>query len=76
MVIKRKKEKKGGYAVGISEEVYKMLEDVRNNMDQKMSLQALATELLKEAISNIEWSDDDPTEEKEVPIDVLMRERI
>ena len=75
MKLQKKKEKTAGYAVGVSPEIYKALENVRANMEGKMSLQALATELLREAIANIEWVDE-KEEEKDVPIDKLMRERI
>ena len=77
MKLQKKKEKKAGYAVGVTPEVYKALEDVRSNMESKMSLQALASELLKEAIANIEWFDEkDEPEDEDINIEKLMKERI
>ena len=75
MILQKKKDKLTGYAVGVTPEIYKALENVRANMESKMSLQALASELLKEAIANIEWVDG-KEEEKDEPIEKLMRERI
>ena len=76
MKLTRKKEKVGGYAVGVSAEVYKMLEEVKQNMDQKISLQSLASELLKEAIRNIEWVDDKEETDEDISLEKLMKERI
>ena len=75
MRLQRKKEKANGYAVGISAEVYKQLEEIKAKAENKLSLQTLATELLKEAIANIEWYDEEK-EEKDVPLEKLMKERI
>ena len=75
MRLQRKKEKTSGYAVGVSAEVYKKLEEVKAKSETKLSLQMIATELLKEAIANIEWYDEEK-EEKDVPLEKLMKERV
>lgn len=75
MRLQRKKEKAYGYAAGVSAEVYKQLEEVKAKAETKLSLQMIATELLKEAIANIEWYDKEK-EEKDVPLEKLMKERV
>lgn len=75
MRLQRKKEKANGYAVGVSPEVYKKLEEIKAKAENKLTLQTLATELLKEAIANIEWYDEEK-EEKDVPLEKLMKERV
>lgn len=77
MVIKKKRETNKGYVIGVSAEVYKMLEEVKANAEGKLSLRSLANELLKEAIMNIEWVEaNGEAEEKDIPLEVLMKERI